>query len=219
MKSKYVLILAIIAAIVTTVLFRQYIVNMDNKYKAANKIISYIVPKVDIKAGQKVTKDMLELKELSSGSVHPQALMKTSDVEGKYAKVDIQAGETLLAFRFSDLINEKQDITMKINDGYRAVSIGVNDISSVTKMIQPEDYVDVVYTINSQTTIILENIRVLAVGKALVESTTTTDDKGNQTAPDYGTITLELSPADIVKIINSDETGSIKFVLRGKLAP
>lgn len=217
MKSKYVFIIAILAAVVTTVLFRQYIVNLDNKYKQANKIQTYVVAKTDINAGQKVTSEMLELKELSAGSVPPQAIRKTSDVEGKYAKVDIKAGENLFAYRFSDAVSENQNITMKIKDGYRAVSIGVNDISSVTKMIQPEDYVDVVYTANSQTSVILENVRVLAVGKSLTQVAAAAS-KDNESA-DYGTVTLELAPADIVKIINADETGSVKFVLRGKLAP
>ena len=69
MKSKYILVIALIMAIVTTVLFRQYLVSMDKKAKAANKTITVVVAKVDIQANQLVTREMLEQKELSAGSL------------------------------------------------------------------------------------------------------------------------------------------------------
>lgn len=220
MKSKYILIVALIMAIATTVLFRQYVVSVDKKYKDAQKIISIVVPKVDIKKNQLVTKDMLELKEFSSGSVHAQAIRKIEDAAGKYAVTDMKAGEVLFASRFTDQFKENQAITLKIRDGNRAVSIAVNDIKSVSKLIEPEDYVDVVKTANGQTSIILENVRVLAVGKRLTSTTATTAKDANAAAAaDYGTVTVELNPTDIVKIINADETGNVKFVLRGQLAP
>ena len=219
MKSKYILIVALIMAIVTTVLFRQYIVNLDNRSKAAQKIVSIVVPKIDIKKNQLVTKDMLEFKEFSAGSVHPQAIKKIEEAAGKYAVTDMKAGEVLFASRFTDQFKETQMITRKIQEGNRAVSIAVNDIKSVTKLIEPEDYVDVVCTTNGQTSIILQNVRVLAVGKRLVATTTTANTGEAAVAADYGTVTLELNPADTVKIINADETGNIKFVLRGQLAP
>lgn len=217
MKSKYILIVALIMAIITTVLFRQYIVNLDNRSKAAQKIVSIVVPKADIKKNQLVTKDMLELKEFSSGSVHPEAIKKAEDIAGKYAVTDMKAGEVLFASRFTDQFKENQAITRKIQNGNRAVSIAVNDIKAVSKLIQPEDYVDVVCTTNGQTSIILQNVRVLAVGKRLASSTATSNTA--DAAADYSTVTVELNPTDIVKIINADETGNIKFVLKGQFAP
>jgi len=216
MKSKFILVIALIMAIITTVLFRQYLVSMDNKAKAANKTVTIVVANVDIKANQKVTGDMLVEKEVSAGSILSDALKKTSDVEGKYAVTDLKAGEVLYPVRFTDLVTEDKDLTLKIAEGARAVSIGVSDVTAVAKMIQPEDYVDIVYTKDGQTNILLENVRVLAVGKILTDATT--DEKNAETA-DYGTITLQLYPGDIVKVVNADEVGALKFVLRGKLTP
>ncbi|MGE5629006.1 MAG: Flp pilus assembly protein CpaB [Solirubrobacterales bacterium] len=215
MKSKYILIVAFIMAIITAVLFRQYVVGIDKKYKASQKIVSIVVPKVNIQKNQLVTKEMLEMKEFSAGSIHPDALKKISDVAGKYATTDMKIGEVLFASRFTDQFKEDKLITRKIQDGYRALSIAVTDVKAVTKMIQPEDYVDVVSTANGQTNIILSNVRVLAVGKRLTETELNSKDNN----ADYGTVTLELSPGDAVKIINSDETGNIKFILRGQLKP
>ncbi len=215
MKTKLILIIALIMAIITTVLFRQYVINLEKKYRSQNNIITIVVPKVDIKKNQLVSKDMLEFKEVSSSSVHPQALKKFEEVVGKYAVTDIKSGEVLLPLRFTDQYSENQTITRKIQSGNRAVSIGVSDVKAVSKLIEPEDYVDVIYTVNGQTSILLENIRVIAVGKSLIQSTKSKDNN----AEDYGTVTLEVSPTDAVKIINADETGNIKFVLRGQLGP
>ena len=228
MKSKYILIAAIIMAIITTVLFRQYIVNIDKKYKESQKIISVVVPKADIKKNQIVTKDMLELKDFNKASVHPQAVKKIENIAGQYALVDMKAGEVLFASRFTNQFKETEQITRKIKDGYRAVSIGVTDVESVSSLINSEDYVDIISTTgdknNPQTVILLTNVRVLAVGKKITEKGTAvkTTDKSAQSDKangDYTSVTVELKPEDIVKIINADEKGHIKFVLRSQLAP
>lgn len=228
MKTKVILIIALIMAIITTVLFRQYLLNMDQKYKDAQKIISIVVPKEDIKKNQLVTKDMLELKEFSSSSVHPQALKKIEDVDGKYAVTDIKAGEVLLAIRFTSEFTESEAITRKIQGGYRAIAIAVSDVKAVSKLIQPEDHVDVISTVNGKTQILLENVRVLAVGKSLTEATASntvntvntsnTSSTGNNTSSGYVTITVELNPEDVEKVVNADETGNIRFMLRGQLS-
>jgi pilus assembly protein CpaB len=217
MKSKFILIIALIMAILTTVLFRQYLVSMDNKAKASNKTVTVVVAKIDIKANQKVTSEMLESKDVSASSILSDAIKKNSDVIGKYAVTDLKAGEVLYPIRFTDLVTENKDLTLKIAEGARAISIGVSDVTAVAKMIQPEDYVDIVYTQNGQTSVLLENVRVLAVGKMLSDANTT--GEANAETADYGTITLQLYPGDVIKVVNANETGSLKFVLRGKLTP
>lgn len=241
MKSKYILIAAFVMAIITTILFRQYIVGLSNKYKNSQKTVSIVVSKVDIKKNQVVTKDMLEIKQFHTDSVHPQALKKIDDIVGEYALTDIKAGEVLFASRFTNQFKENQLITRKIRDGYRAIAIAATDVEAVSDLIQPEDYVDVIYTQvnksdpnNTQTVVLLQNIRVLAVGKRISEtasastnssnstnSTTGTDKtaQNNQTSGDYASVTLELKPEDVVKIANADEKGDIKFVLRSQLTP
>jgi pilus assembly protein CpaB len=165
-------------ALVTTVLFNNYLKQLDKKYKKNENKISILVAKQFIGKNEKITKDMLQLKEFSSDSVQPEAIKKIEDVEGKYALVDIQEGEALLPFRFTNQFEEEQVITRKIRDGYRAVSVEVNLVESVSNLVQPEDYVDVVFSENTgaegvrkivDTQPILENVRVLAVGKRLKE--------------------------------------------------
>lgn len=218
MKSKIILIFALIMAIITTLLFRQYLISVDNKARAASQTITVVVAKIDIKSNQKITSEMLETKDVSAGSVLSNAIKKTSEIEGKYAVTDLKAGEVLYPVRFTDQFTEIQDITKKIAEGARAVSIGVSDVTGVAKMIQPEDYVDIYNTTkDGQTNLLVENVRVIAVGKSLSDQNSSSKDADSTNANDYGTITLQLFTWDIPKVVNAEQNGYIKFVLRGKL--
>jgi len=231
MKSRNILILALLMALVTTFLFNNYLKELDKKYKDNQNKISVVVPKQDIKKNQKVTRDMLEFKELSEDSVHPEAIKNMDEIIGNYALTDMKAGEVLFSSRFTNQFKEDQLLTRKIREGYRAISIEVNFVESVSNMIQPEDYVDVIFSEKVKdasdkdivnTDIILQNIRVLAVGKRLVEKESP-QGEGNlegtgENKVEYMSVTLELKPEDSIKIANSDERGNIKLILRSKVS-
>lgn len=228
MKSRVILVIALIMAIITTVLFKNYIKGLENKYKEKQKHITIVVPKTDIKKNQKVTKENFELKEFSADSVHDEAIKSIEAIEGNYALIDMKAGEVLFASRFVNQVQESELITRKIKEGYRAVAIGVNYVESVANLIQPEDYVDVIYTFPEdtnnkkfQTSTLFERVRVLAVGKRIIEKSgnDTSRDKTEGEQVEYSSVTLELKPEDIIKIVNADEKGNIKFVLRSNITP
>ena len=228
MKSRNILILALIMAVITTFLFSKYLKELDQKYKKNENKISIVVPRVPIKKNQKITKEVLQFKELETESVHPEAIRTMKEIEGKYALADMKIGEVLFSDRFLDQFKEEEFVTRKIREGYRAVSIEVNIVESVSNLIEPEDNVDVVFSEEIEqdgvenkvsTEILLENIRVLAVGKRLneKENIKSADDKSDKV--EYISVTLELKPQDIVKLINADERGSIKLTLRSKIFP
>jgi len=232
MKSKVILVIALVMAVITTILFKQYVTGIEKKYNDKQKKVNIVVLKKDIKKNQKIAKEDLELKEFTADSVHKDAVKKMEAIVGNYALTDMKAGEVLFANRFINQVQESELITRKIKEGYRAIAIGVNYVESVANLIQPEDYVDIIYTFTDdptnkkfQTTTLFENVRVLAVGKRIIEKTDKGKDEkkdGDETAVkevEYTSVTVELKPEDIVKIANSDEKGNIKFVLRSKITP
>ena len=181
--------------LITTFLFNKYLKDIDNKYKKNENKISIVVPKQNINKNQKVTKDMFQLKEFDLASVHPEAVKKVEDIVGSYALTDIKEGEVLFSSRFINQFHESELVTRKIREGFRAVSVEVNFVESVSNLIQPEDYVDVVFSekvkmdankidankidANKEivnTEILLQNVRVLAVGKRLVDNKTQSKD-------------------------------------------
>ncbi|GAA0182620.1 hypothetical protein SH2C18_49670 [Clostridium sediminicola] len=235
MKSRNILILALIMALITTILFNQYLKSLDDKYKKNENKISVVVPSTKINKNQKITAEMLQLKELDSESVHPQAIKNIEEIQGRYALSDMKEGEILFLDRFVDQYEEVEFVTRKIRDGYRAVSIEVNFVESVSNLIDPENFVDIIFSepimqdgklVRIDTEIILEDIRVLAVGKRLKEKDTKISDLSetngaNEVANnvEYVSVTLELQPNDIVKLVNCDKRGDINLILRSEIFP
>lgn len=231
MKSRNILILALIMALVTTFFFSRFLKGLDDKYKKNDNRVSVVVAKQPIGKNQKVTKEMLEIKDLSADSVHPEAVKNVSDIEGSYALTDIKKGEMLFTSRFTNQFKETEFVTRKIREGLRAVSIEVNFVESVSNLIEPEDYVDVVFSEklgtsgnNAQvsTQILLQNVRVLAVGKRITpgedQSTVKETDTKEDGQSEYVSVTLELKPEDAARVINADEKGNLKMILRSKVA-
>lgn len=228
MKSKFILILAIVFTVITTFLFNNYLRNLDNKYKNGNNLVQVAVLKKDTKKNQIITNDMLELKSYNSSSVLPGTVKNIKDIEGSYTLIDMKAGELLFPDRFTKQSVEKEYLTRKINEGNRAVSIAVTYVESVSTIVEPEDKVDVIYskklpdgTFESMT--LLQNIRVLAVGERLTESpkssTIDTAKKEVQASTNqakYTTLTLELDPKQAEQITNAEENGDLKFALRSE---
>lgn len=231
MKSRNILILALIMALVTTFFFSRYLKQLDKKYKSNDNRVSVVVAKQPITKNQRVTKEMLEIKDLSIDSVHPEAIKKVEDIVGSYALTDMKQGEVLFANRFTNQFKETEYVTRKIREGLRAVSIEVNFVESVSNLIEPEDYVDVVFSekigtsgssTQVSTQILLQNVRVLAVGERIISSEEQSDTvEAEAKASDdveYVSVTLELKPEDTARIINADERGNLKLILRSKVA-
>ncbi|RAP73727.1 Flp pilus assembly protein CpaB [Paenibacillus montanisoli] len=214
MRSKLVLIAALLMGIVTTVLFFNYMKQYKEVPAAKESLVRVVAVKQDIKKNTKLTAGMLQIVQVPASAVHAKTLRNQADAEGKISASDLAAGEMLLANHLKDQEEEAQFVSKKVRDGYRAVSIGVNIVQSVSNLIEPGDYVDVVYTRVDETkldatnkdkpkpyisTVLLENAHVLAIGRRMVEAAADTP------YAEYAQVTLELKPEDGVKVINADE--------------
>jgi pilus assembly protein CpaB len=102
-----------------------------------------------------------------------------------------------------------------IPTGMRAVSVRVNDVVSVAGFVQPGSRVDVLLTGNApnnerQTTTVLTNVAVIAVGKNLERNST-----GEPSAAPV--ITLLVSPDDAQKLALAGQEGRIQLALRNPM--
>jgi pilus assembly protein CpaB len=219
MRSKFILLLAVIMGLITTLLFYQYTKKLDVEKTAASKTIEVVVAKEKIAKNETISTKKLELVNMPESAVLPQSYKSMDDVNGKIATSAIEKGEQILPNRVIRQSKEKIYVSRKIQDGYRAVSIGVDINQSVSNLIEPEDLVDVVFTgaQGSQppgdSTILLEKVKVLAVGQKMVES-----DQPKDKAEQYSSVTLELKPQDAVKLINSLGQGKIHLILNKRPA-
>jgi pilus assembly protein CpaB len=219
MKVKFILVLAILMGIMTTVLFFNYIQQLDENKEKNVPLAKVVTAKQAIKKNQRISASMLLIIQVPAQGLHPHTLKNVVEAEGKFADSDLEAGEVLLSHRLKQAEEESVIISRKIQAGYRAVTVDVNVVQSVANLIEPEDYVDVISTPaerNGQptkSTLLLEKVRVLAIGRRMVEA----DDETPYV--EYNTVTLELKPRDSVLLVNADELGNISLMLHSSIIP
>jgi Flp pilus assembly protein CpaB len=99
---------------------------------------------------------------------------------------------------------------LKISEGKRAISITLNESQGVTGFISPGSFVDVVVVFSPEETtqIILERVKVLAVGRITGEIE---DVQKNA----YQTVTLEVTPKEGAKLTYAVTKGMVQLMLRG----
>jgi pilus assembly protein CpaB len=204
--------------LVTTFLFYNYMKQYNDTKSANETMVDVVAAKQPIKRNQQIQSGMLEMKQVPSLGLHPQAVKSVKEVEGKFADADIEAGEVLLSHRIKASADEAVVVSKKVRNGYRAVSVGVNLVQSVSNLIEPDDDVDVIVTVPPKddarlesSTVLLEKIRVLAVGRRMVE----VDDK--HPYAEYTTVTLEVKPEDLPRLVNADERFTISLALRTRV--
>ena len=152
---------------------------------------------------------------LPQSAVPPGAFSGTSQVLGRGAVLPVSKGEFILPSKLAAL-NAGAGLPSMIPPGMRAVSVRVNDVVSVAGFVQPGTHVDVLATGNQgsgnerQTTTVLENVAVIAVGKSLDRNAAA----DAQTAP---VITLLVSPDDAQKLALVSQEGRIQLSLRNPL--
>lgn len=223
MKAKLLLILAVFMGLITTFLFFRYMQQYDTASVMNEQTTTVLVAKQDIKQNQKISQAMVEQKKIPEDGIHPDAVTDASVVVGKYATSSFLAGEQILAPKVQDATEENLYVSRKIKEGYRGVSVGVNIVQSVSNLIEPEDYVDVIFseadpnTKIIKTKIILENVRVLAVGKTMTQPVENATEV--ETEQEYAEVTLELTPEQTVQVVNADERGNIQLTLHTRVKP
>ncbi|WP_054752318.1 Flp pilus assembly protein CpaB [Piscibacillus salipiscarius] len=146
MQSKLLFLLAILMGVFTTAIFFYSSQSETPEPTEEAPMVDVVTLAQDIEENQKITEEDLQFQTLPKDQVHPSAIKSLEEVKGKFATADMVTGELLLSHRLKSSQEEKARVSRKVTDGHRAVSIGVDIVRSVSNLIQPEDYVDVIFT-------------------------------------------------------------------------
>lgn len=146
--------------------------------------------------------------------VHSDAITpdQFNRADGARLALPANAGEPVL---WAQVENEKEgSFSTKLEMGRRAVTLPVDEISSISGMLAPDDLIDIIVSVQkdsrSYTFTLLQSMRVLATGTKV--SQTDTDEEGKPST--FTTVTLDTSPEDAKKLIAAREVGRITALLR-----
>ena len=188
-----------------------------------------LVAKDDIAKGAAIEAEMLESKTVPKEYLQPQSVGYTDRIVGMVTLAPISKGEQITLTKLaSSRKASASSLAMATPVGKRAISIPVDNISSLMGMIRPGDYVDVIGTVPvpAQTADgkqvmqmavvpLFQNVLVLAVGRDLGALTSAEGQRYQQdTGSTVPMITLALSPQEASLIAFIQEQGKVRLVLR-----
>ena len=169
----------------------------------------------DLQVGTKIEDADVRFAHFPSANLPVGVYHHKEKVLGRGVVVPIARGEFILTNKLAGE-NAGYGLPALIPPGMRAVSVRVNDTTSVSGFVQPGTRVDVLLTGNpagsneQQTTTILENVAVLATGTRMERNAA-----GEARAAPV--VTLLVSPDDAQKLTLASNQGHIQLVLRSPL--
>lgn len=194
----------------------QYITRQVEDIEArgrSGKTVRVVVPKQDIVKGTALTASMVAVREIPAEWAHSNALTpeQFERVENQKLAYPAMRGEMLL---WSLLEGQRApSFSSRLVVGRRAITVPVDEVNSISGMLEPGDRIDLVVTVKKDSRSfmlpMLQNVTVMATGtRAVVEA------DGKEGKRTYTTITLDASPAEAERLLAAREVGKLAALLR-----
>jgi pilus assembly protein CpaB len=198
--------------------FVSYVVYRNLQSRTSVKAVpgeEVVVAADDLQVGTKIEEKDIRLVRLPSGTLPAGCFHQKKNVVGRGVVLPIAQNDYVLSNKLAGE-NAGSGLPSLIPPGMRAVSVRVNDTTSVSGFVQPGTRVDVMLTGNpqgsneQQTTTVLENVAVIATGQRLERNSAGEP----QSAP---VVTLLVSPDDAERLTLASSQGHIQLSLRNPL--
>jgi pilus assembly protein CpaB len=222
MRNLGVLLLIIALIIAGVVSYNIYLYLDSNSGTSTETVVEYkthYVAKNNIEENSFITEEMIEEIQVVDTFDTSIYINNKNEIIGQYANADIKKGEGFIKERLID--SESSKLITSISKGKRAVSISVTQYTAVADLIRPSDYVDIFVFLPEKTVnniiireniskLMLQRVKVLAVQQEMSRDYETVEE---DTQRQYS-VTVELEPQDIEKVVLGESIGQLKLALR-----
>jgi pilus assembly protein CpaB len=210
-----VLVGALIFGVLAAVSVSRYLSSAQAYTKNLNKVA---VAKVAIPIGSKIIAEQIMVVQFPKESTPDGAFDSAEKLAGRVAVVNIGAREPITESRLA-AEGTAAGLSAIIPEGYRAMTVKVDDAAGISGFIQPGTLVDVVVTIDPEgnsrqnpiSKIVLQNIKVLANGQNI-------DKPDNEReANSVKAVTLQVTPEQAEKLALAATEGKLQLVMRSQI--
>ena len=219
MRNKRLLIVlvgALIFGVLAAVSVSKYLSSAQAYTKSLNKVA---VAKVAIPIGSKIVAEQIMVVQFPKESTPDGAYESAEKLAGRVAVVNIAAREPITEARLA-AEGTAAGLSAVIPEGYRAMTVKVDDAAGISGFIQPGTMVDVVVTIdpaegvaNRQdpvSKIVLQNIKVLASGQNIDKP------ENEREAQSVKAVTLQVTPEQSEKLALAANEGKLSLIMRNQ---
>jgi pilus assembly protein CpaB len=203
---------ALIASGATALLLKWYIER--NTQPVAAPLTRIVVAAVDLPIATTLRPEHLRLQEWPAGAQPIGVLRDPKELVGRVVISKVTQGEPILAAKLASK-DAGRGLAALIPEGMRGEAVRVDEVVGVAGFIHPDDRVDVIATLSPQgstqtiSKVILQNVKVLAVGKELDAS-----DIARSKALAVTVVTLLVTPAESEKLALTANTARLTLTLR-----
>jgi pilus assembly protein CpaB len=215
------LIIALLAAIafglIAAVSVSRYLTSAQ---AYTRNLTNVVVAKVEIPLGSRIAAEQLSVMQFPRNVIPEGTFQQVDDkLVGRVAVTRIGVREPVTEVRLAP-IGAAGGLSSVIPDGYRAMTVKVDDIVGISGFIMPGTLVDIVVVIeppegSSQkdkvSKIVLQNIKVLANGQNLDKP------KNEKEAERVKAITLQVTPEQAEKLALASSEGKLQLVMRNSI--
>ncbi len=213
-KTWIALIVALGLGVLAAVGARSYFVNRmaDIEQRARGKMVAVVVAKADLPRGTRLSADNVVVRQIPGDYAHSVAVTpeQFDRIEGQPLSYPVKRGEMILW----GLMEGKRTPTFsaRVETGRRALTVPVDEISSISGMLEPGDVIDLMVSLDQKgrklTFPLLQSVQVLATGQRVV------DDPKSGERRSYSTVTLDTTPEQAQYVIVGRDAGRITALLR-----
>ncbi len=234
MKRQIVLIVSLVAGLLAAVLTRVYIVAKETEVAREKDALlkrygtmEVLAFRKDVPAGTILSDAEIGSRTVPKMGLRGQAIERDSfrNVLGRKLLVPRQKGEVLFWSDVEGGDPTARTLSSDIKPKMRAMSVNVSGAATVSGMVKPNDYVDVIGTFNFPgddgkikkgdlvTCTILQKVLVLATGKTTAKSYSA--DLGGLS--NYSMVTLEVTPREAEMLAFTEQIkGRLVLTLRNR---
>ncbi len=214
----FVLILALLSGLFASATVMKYVREQeDGTIKDEVEQITVVVAKEQIPAGTALLPEQIELASRPKDVLPQGYFNKLDDLKERVAQTTIYPGEVILQERLI-IPGTPGGLPAIIPEGHRAITLRVDDTSSVAGFIRPGHHVDILVTVDIDeedkvetiSKVILQNVKVLATGQEIEMN----EKKGEKKPKVVPTVTVLVTLEQSESIALASNAGSIRLVLR-----
>jgi pilus assembly protein CpaB len=211
-----VLVGALIFGVLAAVSVSKYLSSAQAYTKNLNNIA---VAKVAIPIGSKIVAEQIMVVQFPKESTPDGAFDSPEKLAGRVAVMNIAAKEPITESRLAPE-GTAAGLSAIIPEGYRAMTVKVDDAAGISGFIMPGTMVDVVVVIDPRegsgnqdpiSKIVLQNIKVLANGQNIDKP------KDEREANSVKAVTLQVTPEQAEKLALASSEGKLQLMMRSQI--
>jgi pilus assembly protein CpaB len=213
-KTWIVLAVALLIGTLAALAARSYLATQMQAIQNGKKqrTVNLIVAKANLNRGDKLSSENLALRPIPAEYAHSAAVTpdQFDRLDGQVLGYPVKDGEMILWGMMET--KKAPTFSSRVEPGRRAITVQVDEINSISGMLEPGDVIDLILSLDRSGTKIslplLQGVRVMATGQRSVD-----DPKGGEKYR-YATVTLNTTPGEAQNLIAAREAGKLTALLR-----